>query len=207
MKIAIFGATGMVGSRIAAELRSRGHQVTGYSRRGSDSTRAGTLTDGALVATVAAGHDAVVSAIGPSRSGEPHSEFIEAITAAAANLHGTRLFVVGGAGTLRVNGVRLVDSPNSPSHTAPKRWLTPRRSTHLSRLRRTWTGSTFPRRRSSSRENARVHTALQATPRPGRASRPRIMRSRSLTNSSTRHTAVSVLRSPIDAVHERTTLS
>lgn len=99
MKIAIFGATGMVGSRIAAELRSRGHQVTGYSRRGSDSTRAGTLTDGALVATVAAGHDAVVSAIGPSRSGEPHSEFIEAITAVAANLHGTRLFVVGGAGT------------------------------------------------------------------------------------------------------------
>lgn len=104
----------MVGSRIAAELRSRGHQVTGYSRRGSDSTRAGTLTDGALVATVAAGHDAVVSAIGPSRSGEPHSEFIEAITAAAANLHGTRLFVVGGAGTLRVNGVRLVDSPEFP---------------------------------------------------------------------------------------------
>lgn len=110
----------MVGSRIAAELRSRGHQVTGYSRRGSDSTRAGTLTDGALVATVAAGHDAVVSAIGPSRSGEPHSEFIDAITTAAANLHGTRLFVVGGAGTLRVNGIRLVDSPNSPSHTAPK---------------------------------------------------------------------------------------
>ncbi|AWG49875.1 Putative epimerase/dehydratase [Mycobacteroides abscessus subsp. bolletii] len=114
MKIAIFGATGMVGSRIAAELRSRGHQVTGYSRRGSDSTRAGTLTDGALVATVAAGHDAVVSAIGPSRSGEPHSEFIDAIATAAANLHGTRLFVVGGAGTLRVDGTRLVDSPEFP---------------------------------------------------------------------------------------------
>ncbi|MGV0584741.1 NAD(P)H-binding protein [Mycobacteroides chelonae] len=114
MKIAIFGATGMVGSRIAAELRGRGHEVTGYSRRGSDTAGAGTLSDSTLVATVAAGHDAVVSAIGPSRAGEPHSEFIDAISTAAANLHGTRLFVVGGAGTLRVNGIRLVDSPEFP---------------------------------------------------------------------------------------------
>ncbi|AKC40081.1 azoreductase B [Mycolicibacterium phlei] len=114
MKIAIFGVTGMVGSRIAAELRSRGHEVVGYSRHGGDDATAGTLTDGALVAAVAAGHDAVVSAIGPSRSGDPHSEFIDAITTAAAHVHGTRLFVVGGAGTLRVNGERLVDSPDFP---------------------------------------------------------------------------------------------
>ncbi|WP_345388886.1 NAD(P)-dependent oxidoreductase [Nonomuraea salmonea] len=34
MKILVFGATGMVGQRIAAELRDRGHEVTGVSRSG-----------------------------------------------------------------------------------------------------------------------------------------------------------------------------
>ncbi|WP_078314372.1 NAD(P)H-binding protein [Mycobacterium sp. D16Q16] len=114
MKIAIFGVTGTVGSRIAAELAGRGHAVTGYSRRGGDHAQAGSLSDGALVARAAAEHDAVISAIGPSRSGAPHSEFIDAITTATANLHGTRLFVVGGAGSLRVDGKRLVDSPEFP---------------------------------------------------------------------------------------------
>ena len=32
MKIAVIGATGNAGSRIVAELLSRGHQVTGISR-------------------------------------------------------------------------------------------------------------------------------------------------------------------------------
>ncbi|ALR12828.1 FMN reductase [Mycobacteroides saopaulense] len=114
MKIAIFGATGMVGSRIAAELRARGHAVTGYSRRGGEQTQPGTLADATLVEDVAAGHDAVVSAIGPSRSGGAPSEFVDAITTAAANVHGTRLFVVGGAGSLLDDGKRLVDSPEFP---------------------------------------------------------------------------------------------
>lgn len=33
MKIALIGATGRVGSRLASELPSRGHAVTGFARR------------------------------------------------------------------------------------------------------------------------------------------------------------------------------
>ncbi len=32
MRIAIYGATGMIGSRVAAEATARGHQVTGVTR-------------------------------------------------------------------------------------------------------------------------------------------------------------------------------
>ena len=41
MKIAIYGASGMIGSRVAAEALSRGHEVTGITRSG------GTLPAGA----------------------------------------------------------------------------------------------------------------------------------------------------------------
>ena len=37
MKIALFGATGTIGTRIAREAISRGHHVTALSRRGTDS--------------------------------------------------------------------------------------------------------------------------------------------------------------------------
>src|SRR6478735_3139042 len=36
MKIAVFGASGMVGSRVAAEAVSRGHEVAGATRSGGE---------------------------------------------------------------------------------------------------------------------------------------------------------------------------
>jgi putative NADH-flavin reductase len=58
MKIVAFGATGMIGTRLAAELEQRGHAVTAATRAtGSD------VTDPQAVAGVAAGTDAVVSAV------------------------------------------------------------------------------------------------------------------------------------------------
>ncbi|MEV4565598.1 NAD(P)-dependent oxidoreductase [Nonomuraea sp. NPDC049419] len=114
MKILVFGATGMVGQRIAAELRDRGHEVTGVSRGGGPVK--GDVRD---TATLAPGHDAVVSAIAPPRDGtEPEPPFIEANKALIDGLRAAgvrRLIVVGGAGSLQVApGQDLVDTPEFP---------------------------------------------------------------------------------------------
>ena len=61
MKIAVYGATGAIGSVIVTEASARGHQVTGISRRGGDLT--GDALDPVFTADVAANHDVVVSAI------------------------------------------------------------------------------------------------------------------------------------------------
>ena len=114
MRIAVYGATGMVGSRITAEARSRGHEVTGISRTGGEGRRQGDAADKAFAADVAAGHDVVVSAIGPARGHDDGTAFQDAITNLVATLGDARLVVVGGAGSLQVDGVALFDSPGFP---------------------------------------------------------------------------------------------
>lgn len=121
MKIAVIGGTGMVGSRIVAEAAGRGHEVTAVSRKGSTPTDQVTplvadATDPAVAAQLAADHDVVVSAIGPSREpgGDP-SAFAATITDLARAVAGSRFVVVGGAGSLfAAPGVRLVDTPEFP---------------------------------------------------------------------------------------------
>lgn len=121
MKIAIFGATGMVGSQIAAEAVRRGHEVTAISRSGgtvpgvpSAAVLAADQSDAGTVASVAKAHDAVVLATGPSRTGGDHQLWLDATATAMANVGGTRTIVVGGAGTLLVDGTRLLDLPDFP---------------------------------------------------------------------------------------------
>ncbi|ALE07495.1 FMN reductase [Arthrobacter sp. ERGS1:01] len=118
MKIAVFGATGMVGSQIAAEALRRGHEVTAISRSGKDVPGATALSadmsDAGTVASVAAAHDAVVIATGPSRTGGDHQEWLDAMATTLGNVGATRTLVVGGAGTLTVDGVRLLDQPGFP---------------------------------------------------------------------------------------------
>lgn len=121
MKIAIFGATGMVGSQIAAEAVRRGHEVTAISRSGgtvpgvpSAAVLAADQSDAGTVASVAKAHDAVVLATGPSRTGGDHQPWLDATATAMANVGGTRTIVVGGAGTLLVDGTRLLDLPDFP---------------------------------------------------------------------------------------------
>ncbi|SEG93104.1 hypothetical protein SAMN05444920_10837 [Nonomuraea solani] len=113
MKILLFGATGMIGQRIAAELGGRGHEVTGVSRKGPVK---GDVRD---TATLAKGHDAVISAIAPPRDGtEPEGPFLEANRALIDGVRAAgvrRLIVVGGAGSLEVApGQDLVDTPEFP---------------------------------------------------------------------------------------------
>jgi putative NADH-flavin reductase len=114
MKILVFGATGMIGQRIVAELTRRGHEVTGVSRSGGPVK--GDVHD---AATLAKGHDAVVSAISPPRDGtEPEGPFLDANRALIEGVREAgvrRLIVVGGAGSLKVApDLDLVDTPEFP---------------------------------------------------------------------------------------------
>ena len=110
MKIALFGATGMVGSRIAAEATARGHQVTTLSRAtGAD------LADADSVRRAAADHDVVVSATGPSRTGDPHEPWLDAVSTLIAHAGDARVVFVGGAGSLLTHdGTRLIDTDGFP---------------------------------------------------------------------------------------------
>ncbi|KVE29406.1 3-beta hydroxysteroid dehydrogenase [Burkholderia singularis] len=121
LKIALFGATGMIGSRIAAEAARRGHQVTALSRRPAAdeqhaSTKAADLFDPASVAAALAGHDVVASAYGPKQ--EDAEKIVSAAKALVDGARGAgvkRVVVVGGAGTLEVApGKQLVDSEGFP---------------------------------------------------------------------------------------------
>jgi len=118
MKVAVIGAGGMVGSRLVAELVGRGHTVTGVTRSGTQVPGTtgvqGDLGDAELIRTLAASHDVIVSATPPSRTGGDHQVWLDALQTAEANVGDTRFFVVGGAGSLLVDGVRLVDQPDFP---------------------------------------------------------------------------------------------
>jgi putative NADH-flavin reductase len=72
MKIAVYGATGMIGSRVVAEALGRGHEVVGVTRSGGDLPAGveaiqGNAGDPELTARIAADTDVVLSAIGPFR--------------------------------------------------------------------------------------------------------------------------------------------
>ncbi|WP_427889443.1 NAD(P)-dependent oxidoreductase [Kribbella sp. GL6] len=122
MKIAVIGASGMVGSRVAAEAVGRGHEVTGVTRSGGElpaGVRAvrGSANDVATAKELAGDADVLVAAIGPSRTGGDHQEYLDAVDNLIGAVRGTatRLFVVGGAGSLVVDGNRVVDGPDFPA--------------------------------------------------------------------------------------------
>ena len=130
MKVLIFGASGAIGTAIAAELHDRGHEVVAASRRGAPAggldvptvTAAATAPDS--VATAAAGVDAIVSAIGPQWDGVDTPQVLVAgatgLVEGAAKAGVDRVIVVGGAGSLEVSpGVRVVDTPEFPADWKP----------------------------------------------------------------------------------------
>lgn len=123
MKIAVVGATGMIGSCVVTEAASRGHQVTGISRSGKPAvaqtnvtTKNLDITDSTAAEAIARNHDVVVSAIGPSRQPGGHPEaFASTLEQLARDVREARLVVVGGAGSLlAAPGLRLVDTPGFP---------------------------------------------------------------------------------------------
>ncbi|WP_328554451.1 MULTISPECIES: NAD(P)-dependent oxidoreductase [unclassified Streptomyces] len=130
MKLVLFGATGMVGSRIATEASARGHQVVAVSRSGQSpvpgvAATAADAADPAKVAELVAGADAVGSACVPPRDGSDPREPFLALNQSlvdgvrTAGVH--RLVIVGGAGTLEVApGEAACDQPDFPEAYLPE---------------------------------------------------------------------------------------
>ena len=133
MKIALIGATGMIGQRILNEALSRGHHVTVIARdpskvakRPNLEVKKGDLMKPETVSPAIAGCDVVVSSCSPPRDNPREAiasvaTLDEAVTAAdnAAN-RSIRLIMVGGAGSLEIApGVQLVDAPSFPEAWKP----------------------------------------------------------------------------------------
>ncbi len=127
MRIVLFGATGNVGRRVAAEAQRRGHDVLGVVRDpqavqsdGGVRLVKGDATQVDSVAAAAKGADAVVSAISPrpNARGLAAPSLVENARALIAGLRRSgvkRVLFVGGAGSLEVApGQQLLDQPGFP---------------------------------------------------------------------------------------------
>jgi putative NADH-flavin reductase len=117
MKIALIGASGFIGARLAAELSSRGHSVTAIARNPEKVAKlpgvaavAGDIHKAEALAAQLKGHEAVVSAV--------HflATDLEALVGGVRQSGVKRWVVVGGAGSLEIApGQRLVDAPDFPA--------------------------------------------------------------------------------------------
>jgi putative NADH-flavin reductase len=117
MTIALIGASGHIGSRLLAELSSRGHKVTAIVRNpekvpaltGVTAVK-GDVFDREGLARLLVGHDTVISAVHFTAS-DP-----AVLIAAVKQSQAKRYIVVGGAGSLEVApGTRLFDTPEFPA--------------------------------------------------------------------------------------------
>lgn len=120
MKITVIGGTGMIGSRVVAEAARRGHDVTATSRsgktvEGASATLALKLNDTGAVVKAINGSDATVISVSPDRTGGSHEPTIAAHRGIIDAKPGGRFLVVGGAGSLEVNGTRLKDTAGFPA--------------------------------------------------------------------------------------------
>jgi putative NADH-flavin reductase len=134
MRIALVGATGNIGRVIAAEALARGHEVTAVVRDASRldyeherlKVSTGDVLDPGSVATAAAGHDVLVSAVG-ARGADPQvlPEIGRGLVEAVRRSGVDRVVVVGGAGGLEAPDGGLVwDMPDYPD------WLKPLAKAH-----------------------------------------------------------------------------
>lgn len=126
MKVALIGATGFVGSALLEELLRRGHDVVALVRQPEKIPARAHLmavkadvTNAREVQGAVAGVGAVVSAYNAGWT-NPHiyADFMKGSRAIVQGVKAAgvkRYLVVGGAGSLYVNGQQLVDSPDFPA--------------------------------------------------------------------------------------------
>jgi putative NADH-flavin reductase len=127
MNVVLFGATGMIGSRVLNELLSRGHKVTAVVRNPSKVPNEpdvkavqGDVLNTAAVAEIVKGADAVVSAYNPGSNASAIVDATKSLIAGLKQAEVKRLIEVGGAGSLFVApNVRLVDAPDFPAEWKP----------------------------------------------------------------------------------------
>jgi len=115
-RIALIGASGKIGSKIAAELLSRGHTVTGIARHpekipaqnGLTASR-GDFTEPGVLAWSLQGHDAIISAASfiPGQA----ENLIDAVRQSGIK----RFLMVGGAASLQTeDGKKVIDTIQLP---------------------------------------------------------------------------------------------
>ena len=135
MRVVLYGATGMIGSRILKELLSRGHVVTAVVRDPSKLTPQNNLTiekgdmlDADNIAKVAKGSDVVISSYGPPsgpQGPDPTKTSLlpdatRALIAGVRRAGAPRIIMVGGAGSLEISpGLQIVDAPTFPDAYKP----------------------------------------------------------------------------------------
>lgn len=128
-QIVIYGASGMIGSRIVDEALARGHFVKGIVRNPATITRThehleikeGDITDVDSVVREAQGVAAIISAIGGKQAGVPE-ESIEYLAARSLGkamqrigIGAPRIILVGGASTSETSpGVTMLDEMEIP---------------------------------------------------------------------------------------------
>lgn len=124
-KIAVIGATGFVGKSVLKELVERGYIVTAIARdvqalKNSEHVVAvqADVNDVTALAAAIKGTDAVVSTFNAGWDNPNiYEDFIRgcrSILEAVKEAGVRRIIVVGGAGSLEIDGKRLVDDPNFP---------------------------------------------------------------------------------------------
>lgn len=122
-RIVVFGAGGRAGRRTVAEAVARGHQVTAVLRDPASHPNLagegvtvvpGDVTEAESVATVATGHDAVISTV--ARLDVPSEQFY--VSAARALLTGLARAGVGRLVLVGI-GTTLEATPGMPVHDAP----------------------------------------------------------------------------------------
>ncbi|WP_174184595.1 NAD(P)-dependent oxidoreductase [Nocardia barduliensis] len=133
MDIGVFGATGVIGSRVVAEALRRSHRVTAFTRdagrfpaeRGEESWAVADWLDTDSIARAITGLDVVVSAVnaghGIADTIAKADDFVagaRAMVAALDRQPRVRLIAVGGAGSLEVApGVQLLDTGDEFTRT------------------------------------------------------------------------------------------
>lgn len=127
MKVSLIGASGFVGSHLLTELLNRGHQITGIVRTAAHVKESNALLtvkevdvlNTTELAEAIKGSDAVISAFNAGWTNPNlYDDFIagsEAIQKAVKDAGVPRLIVIGGAGSLFINGQQLVDGPDFPA--------------------------------------------------------------------------------------------
>lgn len=130
MKVALIGATGFVGAGVLDELLRRGHEVVALVRKPEalaarehvQFVKADVLKADEVQRAVA-GCDAVVSAYNAGWTNPNiYDDFMQGSRSIVQGVKAAgiqRYLVVGGAGSLFVNGRQLVDSPDFPAAIKP----------------------------------------------------------------------------------------
>lgn len=130
MQVALIGATGFVGAAVLKELLQRGHNVVALVRDPAKLAAQPHLKvvqadvlDAAQVQSAVAGSDVVLSAYNAGWT-NPHiyDDFMRGSRAIVQGVKAAgvkRYLVVGGAGSLYVNGQQLVDAPDFPAAIKP----------------------------------------------------------------------------------------